>query len=102
MSEQGRCAVDNSAAAAAAYTAASMAETVPCGAHLHQWGSLEHDFATADRHEKAIALHLIGNICRPCPALEGCAAWASEDKYTGFAAGTWYFSGARRPTSRAR
>ena len=56
--------------------------------------SYRSDLATDD--DGAITLHLVANICRPCPALEGCAAWAAEDKYTGFAAGTWYFSGARR------
>lgn len=100
MSERGRCAVDHIAAAAAAYTVASIPETVPCGVHLRRWVSLEQGFERADSSEQRTTLSIVRDICRPCPALEGCATWATEDKYTGFAAGTWYFSGRRtRPAT---
>ena len=95
MGERGRCAVDHIAAAAAAFTVASIPETVPCGAHLRQWVSLEQGFETADVSEKRTTLSIVAEICRSCTALEECAAWATEDKYTGFAAGTWHFSGRR-------
>ncbi len=84
--------VDSAAGAAAA----SISGTVPCGAHRKNWGALEQDYAEADRHEKALTRAIIGEVCRPCPARKECATWASLERYTGFAAGTWYDAG--RPT----
>lgn len=75
--------------------AASISDTVPCGAHRKNWDALEHDYAEADSYERALTLAIIGELCRPCPALEECAIWARSDKYTGLAAGTWYRAGRR-------
>jgi hypothetical protein len=106
MSAQGRCAVDNSAAAAAAYAAASIADAVPCGGDLHHWARMEQEFEAADPVPQWQPLDTIRVICGPRPALQACGAWAEEDKYTGFAAGSWFYSGsrhwARRPSVRSR
>ncbi|HXH80624.1 hypothetical protein [Nocardioides sp.] len=105
MTAQGRCAVDNSAAAAAAYAAASIADAVPCGGDLHHWARLEQEFEGADPVAQWEAIDTIRAICGPCPALQACGAWAAEDKYTGFAAGSWFYSGSRRvrrPSVRPR
>lgn len=100
MTGRGRCAVDD-AAAAAAYAAASISEIVPCGAHLQEWTRLEHDFASLGRCEQRDRLKTVHAICGPCPALEECAAWAREDKYSGFAAGDLYLSGSTSVRRRA-
>lgn len=81
----------------AGVAAASISATVPCGAHRKNWDALEHDYTQADRYEQALTLAIIGELCRPCPALAECATWARLDKYTGLAAGTWYRSGRARP-----
>ncbi len=98
-------AVDGDAAGVAAYTTASISDTVPCGAHRKNWGALEHDYTQADRYEQALTQAIIGEVCRPCPALEECAIWARLDRYTGFAGGTWYQAGRRarppKPSKRA-
>ena len=75
--------------------AASISDTVPCGAHRKNWDALEHDYTEADRYERRLTLAIIGELCRPCPALEECATWAHSDRYTGLAAGTWYRAGRR-------
>ena len=75
--------------------AASIWDTVPCGAHRKNWDALEHDYTQADRYERRLTLAIIGELCRPCPALAECAAWAQSDKYTGLAAGSWYRAGRR-------
>jgi hypothetical protein len=96
MSGHGRSAVDTRAAAAAAYAAASTCETVPCSAYLPEWNRLELGFETAAPYQQCASLETVRAICSPCAAVEQCAAWAREDKYTGFAAGNWYYSGSRR------
>ena len=82
--------------------AASICDTVPCGAHRKNWDALEHDYTQADRHEQALTLAIIGELCRPCPALAECATWARLDKYTGLAAGTWYRAGRRARAGTGR
>jgi hypothetical protein len=80
--------------------AASISATVPCGAHRKNWDALENDYTQADRYEQALTLAIIGELCRPCPALAECATWARLDKYTGLAAGTWFRAGRRARPGR--
>lgn len=87
---------------AAASTAASISDTVPCGAHRKNWDALEHDYVEADRFERALTLAIVGELCRPCPAIEECATWARLDKYTGLAAGTWFRAGRPARSAGAR
>lgn len=90
---RGRRGVDGSAAAAAA---AKIPLDVACRAHLRRWTHLEHDYLDADPGTRAEMRDIVGGVCSLCPALEQCAIWAVEDKYTGFAAGTWFFAGRPR------
>lgn len=77
-----------------------VAATMPVGECVGrgaQWSELERRHRRSGQEGAAAVIEEIrSDFCHSCPALLGCAQWASVQEYTGLAAGAAYELGQRQ------
>lgn len=94
----GRRAVDEIAARNAVR---EIEASVHCRQSAVWWTQMESSYEGSDSANVRTRLALvIERRCEGCPAIGLCAGWARVEKYTGFAAGVYFYAGIPRRRHR--